>query len=156
MSRIASLQDEVKSLKKQGDQQTQKDSKEYALQLLAAAPAGEHGIKIIACKVDSMPPAQLRILGDLLRKSPEPSAGMLVSQFQERIFMVTFVSDCLIPESKIHAGDLMKKCAPVVGGGGDSRRAEFAQGQGHNASQITIMLEQVPAIIKAMSEAVAT
>lgn len=146
-SRINTMQEEIKNLKKKGSQKAQKDSKEYAEQIVAKATETQ-GVKVVISKVDSMPANELRALGDMIRKSSHKTLGVLVSVFKEKVFVVAFVSDKMLPEKKVHAGEIIKTIGPIIGGGGDPRREDFSLGQGPKVSEVDIMMDKVTSIIQ--------
>jgi alanyl-tRNA synthetase len=141
LARIAALQEEIKQLKKQETQQSQKDAVKYRDELLENAPQVQN-TKVVVSKVENMGMPELRSLADLLRKAAVPAVGLLASIVQEKVFVVAFVSEKLsLPN--LHAGEWLKAATAMVKGGGDSRRAEFAQGQGSDLSQVDSMLESI-------------
>lgn len=145
-SKIVALQEEIKQLKKKNVQQTQKDSKQSAEQLLEKARI-RNNIKVIVTQVDGMSSNELRTLADLLKKSNETVAGFLASVVEDKVIVVAFVSDKLVPMNKLHAGELIKIAGPIMGGGGDPRRADFSQGQGTKVQEIANLLSKINAVI---------
>jgi len=145
--KILALQEEIKELKKKSAQQSQKDTKQTADQILAKAPIIQ-GVKVITTQVESMPPTELRVLADMIKKSSEKAAGMLATVHEGKVFIVAFVSDLLAPLTKVHAGELIKLAGPIIGGGGDPRRPEFSQGQGTKCDAVESMLQQIQTIIQ--------
>lgn len=91
----------------------------------------------------------LRALADMVKKSSFKAAGILACVFQEKVFMVSFISDKLLEEkTTLHAGEMIKIAGTILGGGGDSRRSEFAQGQGSKTDQIDTMLLKISSYIE--------
>lgn len=146
VAKIIALQEEIKQLKKKGVQQAQKDSKQSADQLLEKARV-RHDVKIVVTQVESMSANELRALADLLKKSNELVAGFLASVVEDKVFVVAFASDKLAPLNKIHAGELIKIAGPIMGGGGDPRRADFSQGQGTKVQEVSNLLSKMNAIM---------
>ncbi len=148
VAKISSLQDEIKELKKKGTQQAQKDTKAYSQSLLEKAPVIQD-VKVVVAKTESMSVGDLRILADMIKKSSFLAAGILACTFQEKVFMVSFLSDKLLEkETPLHAGEMIKIAGSIVEGGGDSRRKEFGQGQGSKADKIDTMLSQISSVIE--------
>lgn len=145
-TRINALLEEVKQLKKQESQQSQVDARKYRDELLDKAPL-VNNCKLVVAKVESMNMADMRTLADLLRKANVPAAGLIASVFQDKVFVVSFVGEKL-SGGKLHAGEWLKAAAGMVKGGGDSRRADFAQGQGSDLTQLDAMIETMKANVE--------
>ncbi len=147
LAKIASLQDEIKQLKKKGTQQAQKDSKQYCDQLLEKAKVIQD-VKVVVTQVENMSANDLRTLADLLKKSGEKATGLLATVFEEKVFFVAFISDKLMPATKLHAGEMIKTAGQILGGGGDPRKIDFSQGQGTKVSEIPTMLQKINSLIQ--------
>lgn len=136
VNRIQQMKEEIKQLKKRGMQQ----APQYRDEILHKAPTVA-GVKIVVHKLRDVPPNELRDLADKLRKATETAVGLIASTFQGKVFLVSFISEKLQDASRLHAGKWMKTAATMIGGGGATKRREFAQGQGPNVAEIDKMLE---------------
>jgi alanyl-tRNA synthetase len=145
-TRIAALQEDIKQLKKQESQQGQVDARKLRDELLEKSPTLPNG-KLVVAKVESMGMSDLRNLADLLRKASVPAAGIVASVFQDKVFLVAFVGEKLTGGT-LHAGEWLKAAAGMIKGGGDSRRADFAQGQGSEVKELDAMLETMKGSIE--------
>lgn len=69
---------------------------------------------------------------------------MIVSEVDGKVALVVSVSSDLT--KRIQAGRLVKALAPLVGGGGGGR-PDFAEAGGRDASRISDLLSQTPAVV---------
>jgi alanyl-tRNA synthetase len=131
--RIAQLQKDLKEAKKGGAAREGADLQSSAKDLLATAAVAPFG-KVIVARVE-MSAEQLAELADLLRHNRTGVAGMIAASDGERVFLVAFASRDLAEQKRVHAGDLVKKIAPIVGGGGGGR-PDLAQAGGKDPSRL--------------------
>ena len=80
------------------------------------------GIQIITAQVDVSSVDELKLMGEDLRNRLESGIGLLVAIIQEKLSFVCVVTDDLIKEKKIKAGDIVKQVAQIAGGSGGGRR----------------------------------
>ena len=86
------------------------------------------GIKIITKKVDDATIDDLRKTVDVLMKSAEGMAIILGATHEGRVTLITALSPCLV-KCGLHAGNISKEVAKIVGGGGGGR-PDMAQAGG--------------------------
>jgi alanyl-tRNA synthetase len=72
--------------------------------------------------------------------------ALLASDLDGKPVLLAAVTDDLVKRG-LHAGNLVKQVAQVVGGGGGGRPT-LAQAGGKDASKLTEALDQVPVYIK--------
>jgi alanyl-tRNA synthetase len=140
--RIASLVEEVKTLKKQLAQR--KDQGKGGAKISADEMISEaievDGIRVIARAIDNANPDELRQLIDVIRrKLPERMAVLLASAIEGKVHLASAVTADLI-ERGYHAGKWLKEVAPKVGGGGGGR-PDMAQAGGKEPAKIPEALD---------------
>lgn len=141
-AKLTALLEEVKQLKKDENRKAQRDQGLYRDELLEKAPlAGD--VKIVVTQVESMNANELRTLADVFKKAAVANAGLLASVCDGKVFLVSFVADKLADNTKLHAGEWMQLAITFVGGGGNTKRKDFAQGQGPDVSQLDKMLPTI-------------
>ena len=95
------------------------------------------GITLIARRVDGVDKDGLRALVDRHRDQIKTGVVVLVSAMEGRVLVVAGVTADLA--KKIPAGTVVKKLAPIVGGGGGGR-PDFAEAGGKDPSKIEDLL----------------
>ncbi len=121
------------------------------LQLVAGAPAGPaeettevEGVRVLAREVPPAPANELRNLADALRSKLGSGVVVLGTREDANVSLVAAVTKDLT--GRVHAGELVKRIAAVVGGGGGGR-PDFAQAGGK-------IPDKLPEALAAVSEAV--
>ncbi len=142
--RIAQLQDQLKEARKGGERGRQADVNAVASDLLAKAKV-VGAAKVIVSQVDVAPEALAQI-ADALRNNRTGVAGLLASVDDGKVSLLAFASKDLAESKKVHAGNLVKEVAPVVGGGGGGR-PDLAQAGGKDASRIADALAKASEIL---------
>ena len=93
----------------------------------------------------------LRGLVRFAQGSPEVSGVVvLAAASDERVSIVVSVTKDLTP--RVHAGNIVKQIAPIVGGGGGGR-PDFAEAGGKDPSKIQAMLDESRNVIEQMAPA---
>jgi alanyl-tRNA synthetase len=87
------------------------------------------GVKVVAARVDDADADGLRALADRLRERLGSGVVVLGATQGDRVQLVAAVTKDLT--GRVHAGDLVKRVAEAVGGGGGGR-PDFAQAGGRN------------------------
>jgi alanyl-tRNA synthetase len=138
-NRVAALVKQVKELKKSGGRQAAQDAGALAHQLLEAAEVrGEARLVVTQLDIDGKSVSEV---ADVLRNNQGPVAGTLIAEAGKKVVLVCFASPELAGKS-VHAGELAKLAAGILGGGGGGR-PDFAQAGGKDASKIAEALEAV-------------
>jgi alanyl-tRNA synthetase len=144
--RIAQLQTQLKDARKGGEApKAGGDLKALARELLQAAVVLGTS-RVVAARVD-LPSDQLAPLADLLRHGGPGIAGMIASSEGGKIALVAFASRDLVERKAVHAGDVVKRVAPIVGGGGGGR-PDLAQAGGKDASRLDEALQEARGILE--------
>ncbi|MCH9029902.1 MAG: alanine--tRNA ligase, partial [Bacteroidetes bacterium] len=145
--RIEELFDVKKKLEKEMAELKMKD-KLGQLDHILALSSKVKNIKIYKGKVIADNIDELKSFGDVLREKMESGVGVLVAQIDDKVGIVTVVSDDLIKEKKLNAGKIVGMLAKLVGGGGGGR-AHLATAGGKD-------IEQIPAAIGKVEEVVSS
>jgi alanyl-tRNA synthetase len=103
-----------------------------------------NGIKVIAKRVSAEKPSALRDLADKFRDKIQSGIVVLGSTEGAKVFLIAIVTKDLT--NKYHAGEIIKKVASYVGGGGGGR-PDMAQAGGDKPEYLDMALEKVHDII---------
>jgi alanyl-tRNA synthetase len=110
-------------------------------------PVQFDGINIFKSKVDAENMDELKSFGDELRNKIKNGVGVLISQIENKVGIVCVVSDDLIKEKKLSAGEIVGEIAKILGGGGGGK-PHLATAGGKDVSKINEALAQAESIIK--------
>ena len=131
--KIHSLMDEIKALQSENESLKSKMAK-------AAASSAEDAvvevgdIKVLPMAVQGVDPNALRNLGDDYKVKLGKSVVIMASDLGGKVSLVVMASDDAV-SAGVHAGNVIKAIAPIVGGGGGGR-PNMAQAGGKDASKI--------------------
>jgi alanyl-tRNA synthetase len=106
------------------------------------------GVKLVARRVAGLDKSGLGQLADALRNTLQSGVVVVASEHEGRVSIVVSVTKDLTPA--VHAGNIVKKIAPLVGGGGGGR-PDFAEAGGKNPAGIDQMLDEARAVVAAMA-----
>ncbi len=104
-----------------------------------------HGIKLVTQKMKDVDMNQLRDLGDQIKNQIGDGLVVLVSEMNGKVNLMVTATDGAV-KSGIHAGNLIRELAPVIGGGGGGRPG-MAQAGGKNPAGIDTLLAKVKELI---------
>jgi alanyl-tRNA synthetase len=102
------------------------------------------GTNVLITKVDGVDAKQLREIADQLKEKMGSGFIFLASPGENSVTLVSSVSPDLT--KRVHAGNVIKEVAPIVGGGGGGR-PDFAQAGGKEPSKTDEALKRVWEII---------
>ena len=105
---------------------------------------------MVARRVQGLDKAALGQLADTLKNTLQSGVVVLASENEGRVSIVVSVTKDLVP--RVHAGNIVKKIAPLVGGGGGGR-PDFAEAGGKNPAGIDQMLAEARTVVSEMAEA---
>ncbi len=105
------------------------------------------GVKVLALRLDDCDAAHLRNTADSLKGKLKSGVIVLGGVSNGKVLLIASVTKDLT--KKVHAGNLVKEVAKLVGGGGGGR-PDMAQAGGQNASELPRALEAVPGIVEGM------
>jgi len=114
---------------------------------LASQAKEINGIKAVITQVDDYEIEVLREMADTIKVALENGVVFLASIHDSKPLFVATVSDNLIQNKGLKAGDLVKAAAIASGGGGGGR-AQMATGGGLDATKLPQILEAVIAALK--------
>ena len=140
LAEIKALQNENKSLKDKLAKNAAGDS------LAAAEDVG--GIKVLPVSMKDVDMNALRNLGDDFKNKLGSAVVILASEAEGKVNLIVTATDDAVSKGA-HAGNIIKKIAPMVGGGGGGR-PNMAQAGGKDASGIDAALAAGVAEAKAM------
>ena len=105
------------------------------------------GIPVLRIVLPNADMEALREMADKFRQKYSSGVALLASDLDGKPVLLAAVTDDLVKRG-LHAGNLVKQVAQVVGGGGGGRPT-LAQAGGKDAAKLTEALDQVPVYIKA-------
>jgi alanyl-tRNA synthetase len=147
-SRINELSDEKRKLEKQ-IAEFQLKEKLGGIDSIVSSGKEIKGIRIYKSRVDASGMDELKSMGDELREKMKSGVGVLISDIEGKVGIVAVVSDELIKEKKILAGNVVKEVAKTVGGSGGGK-PHLATAGGKDVSKIDEALNSVENIISAV------
>jgi alanyl-tRNA synthetase len=117
----------------------------------AEAPTNVGGVEAVLRRVEGLDKASLRDLSDSLRSKLKTGVIVLASQTPDaRVAIVVSITPDL--KGRVHAGQVVKEVAPIVGGGGGGR-PDFAEAGGKDPSKIDELLTQSRIVLERMLSA---
>jgi len=146
---VQKLQGEVKRLTRENDQLKVK----VAVGGLSGAAAPQDdaaeidGVKLVARRLRDVEKGALRGLSDSLRDRLGSGVVVLASEHEGKVALVVSVTRDLA--GRVHAGQIVKQIAPIVGGGGGGR-PDFAEAGGKDASRIDELLLKARDVVATM------
>jgi alanyl-tRNA synthetase len=102
------------------------------------------GVKVLAIKVDKVDPKGLRELSDTLKERVGSGIIVLGCENERKANLLVAVTKDLT--SRFHAGDIIRKLAPIIGGSGGGK-PDLAQAGGSLVEKIDEALEMVHELI---------
>ena len=104
------------------------------------------GIKVVAARTSAPGPEAMREMGDFLKSKLSSVVVMLGAVVEGSPILIAMVTPDLVDKG-LHAGNLARDTAKVVGGGGGGR-PDMAQAGGRDASKLDAALSGVPELIR--------
>jgi len=142
--RIAALQAELNHARKHAAQ-LQRELARQTFERLLGSLELLNGKQALIAQIDEVPADTLREMADWFRDSVKSGVMVLGSVSDGRPQILVAVTDDLTKQG-LHAGNLVKQVAAVVGGGGGGRPT-MAQAGGKDASRIGDALETARSLI---------
>ena len=139
--KINELHEEKKKLEKE-IAALQLKEKLGGIDSIVSSPVEVNGIKIFKGKVSASNMDELKSMGDELREKMKSGVGVMISEIEGKVGIVAVVSDDLIKEKKILAGNIVKQVAQIVGGSGGGR-PHLATAGGKDVAKIDEALESI-------------
>lgn len=145
VKKIASLQDDMKQLQRENDKLKAKIAKDAAGDVLSEAIEVE-GIHILAKQLTDIDMNGMRDLGDETKQKLGEAFLIFACEANGKANLIAMATEGAMAKGA-HAGNLIKKVASIVGGGGGGR-PNMAQAGGKNPSAIPEALERAIEVMK--------
>ncbi|MCH5253088.1 MAG: alanine--tRNA ligase [Lachnospiraceae bacterium] len=145
MSRVLSLQEELKSFQKENERLKAKIAKEAAGDVTSEAEE-INGIRILAKQLSDVDMNGMRELGDETKNKLGDAFLVFACEAGGKANLIAMATPGAM-EKGAHAGDLIKEIASVVGGGGGGR-PNMAQAGGKNPVAIPEALQKAKEVMK--------
>jgi len=115
----------------------------------AAQPLDGTGMRVIAAEIVARDAGEIQSLGEMLRDELKLGAVAVLGAklAEDKVSLVAMVSDDLVKEKKLKAGELIGKIAEVVGGRGGGR-PQLAQAGGKFPERLGEALQNVERIVR--------
>jgi alanyl-tRNA synthetase len=146
--RVAALQAEIKQLKKQL-QEARKVQSGGAVGDMIGEARDLDGVKLVVQRVDLSDRDALVQMGDALREKLRTGVAVLGGEIDGKVAFLAVVTDDLIKERGLKAGDVIKQVAAVAGGSGGGR-PHLAQAGGKDPAKIDAALEAAEGIVRGL------
>jgi alanyl-tRNA synthetase len=111
---------------------------------LLAEATEVNGVRLVAAQVEADSPKALREAADNLRDRLKSGVAVLGAAVEGKAMLLALVTQDLA--GKLHAGNLVKELAPLVGGGGGGR-PDMAQAGGQNPEGLGEALAKAPELV---------
>ena len=105
------------------------------------------GVRMVARKIAGLEKNALRGLSDSLRDRLTTGVVVLASENEGKVALVVSVTKDLA--GRVHAGNVVKQIAPIVGGGGGGR-PDFAEAGGKDPARIDELLAKSREVVREM------
>ncbi|MHC4453664.1 MAG: alanine--tRNA ligase [Planctomycetota bacterium] len=138
IQRAEELMQQIKDLKKDIQNAKTEDAQKYSSELITHAKEVS-GVKIVTEVIEGVEVGDLRKAVDSLKKSLNSVAIILGTIENGRVTLITSLSNDLVKKG-LHAGNIARDIAKIVGGGGGGR-ADMAQAGGQLPDKLNEALE---------------
>jgi alanyl-tRNA synthetase len=119
-SKVLSLLEDNKKLEKRLDKVRMKSSSQNVDEWISKAKQLD-GFKLVVTEVKPGSVDELKKIGDVLREKLQSGIGILGAKFGEKINFLCVITDDMIKNKNIKAGDVVKQVAAIAGGSGGGR-----------------------------------
>lgn len=137
--------------------QLEKDIQQLKVKLLSGGGQGGDstqfepkiiaGIKVVAAEIQSGDPKSLREMVDKLKDKHKSGVFALVSVMDQKAMLTIGVTQDVVDQHGLQAGELVKETAKLIGGQGGGR-SDLAQAGGNNPEGVAKLLQYIPEFIK--------
>ena len=143
---VRNLQAELQAAQKEAMRLRSELARQQTASLAASAVRlGEPPVAVVAAQVAGVDSQTLRDMSDWLRTQLGSAVVVLAAAVDGKPQMIAAVTDDLVKRG-VHAGDLVKAVAKVVGGGGGGKPT-LAQAGGRDLARLPAALAQVPDLV---------
>ena len=144
LDRIKDLEREIKKIRTEGTFSGGQD--------VISGSAEINGVRIAYGRVDAEDVSELKMLADNLRNKLKSGVGVIGAAINDKVSIVATVTDDIIKEHAVRAGDIVKRVSAHVGGSGGGK-PHMAMAGGREVDKLDEALEKVPDIIRELMEA---
>jgi len=146
--RVERLQSDLRAAHKEIAQLTRKLAR-ADFQSLLNDVRDVDGVPLLAAQVDVPDADTLREMADWFRDKMQGGVIVLGSVINDKPLLIAATTKDLVKARGVHAGNLVRAVAKLVGGGGGGR-PDMAQAGGRDASKLPVALGKVRELLKAM------
>ncbi|MFC1569215.1 alanine--tRNA ligase [bacterium] len=147
-AKIESLIEERKDLERKL-RQVQKMSAGSDVEVLLQKAETVNDVSVAAGQIDVSDVDALRDFGDQIRNKMKSGVAVLGAVIHDKVNLLCVVTDDVIKERGLKAGDVVKEAAKIVDGGGGGK-PHMALAGGKDISKLQEALEAVPGIVKSL------
>jgi len=105
------------------------------------------GIKVVSSRIDADSIDELRNIADRLRDNLDSGIGVLGAIIENKVNFICVVTDDLIKDKGLKAGNIVKEVAAVVGGTGGGKSHQALAG-GKDTVKLQEALDKVAAVVE--------
>jgi alanyl-tRNA synthetase len=145
LDRVEKLLSQNKSLEKELERMRRTEAGSEMQDLIKDASTIA-GFKVVASKVEAGDMKTFRELADSLRTALQSGVGVIGAILKDKVSLIAVVTDDLIRDKGLKAGELVKEVAKGVGGSGGGK-PHLAQAGGKHPEKLGEALSKVPEIV---------
>ena len=145
LSKVESLQNEIKALKSENEAIKSQAAKE-SLGDIDSDTTEVNGVRFYAKALKGVGGNDLRNVGDQIKDKLGDGVIFLASDNDGKVALLSMATDLAVKKGA-HAGNLIKAVASIVGGGGGGR-PQMAQAGGKDASKIPDAISKAAEVLK--------
>ena len=105
------------------------------------------GVPVLAAQVDAADADTLREMADWFRDKMQGGVVVLGSAATGRPLLIAATTQELVKDRGVHAGNLVRELAKMVGGGGGGR-PDMAQAGGRDADKLPAAIAKAPDLVR--------
>jgi alanyl-tRNA synthetase len=144
-SRLSQILEEKKSLERTV-KSIQKGAAVTEVESILQTAEDINGIQVVRSSVQVSTIDEFRSLGDHLRDRLKSGVGVLAAQMEDKVHFLCVVTDDLIHQKHLKAGDIVRSVAKIAGGSGGGK-PHMALAGGKDGGRLQEALDHVPEII---------
>ena len=145
-TQVQALQERLRELEKALAEARRKVAGDSVADLTAAA-IDIDGVHVVASRVHVEDIGALRTMADGIREGLGSGVGLLGGEVGDKVSFIAVVTDDLIKDRGIKAGDIVKEVAQIAGGSGGGK-PHLAQAGGKDPSKIDDAIAAAPDLIR--------
>ncbi len=146
VQKVTELKEQVTQLQRELQRLRQRMLSQQA-QEMAARAQDVAGVKVLAQQVEVKSVEEMRRLADDLRHKLGSGVVVLGAILNQKPMLIAAVTPDVV-EQGVHAGEIVKALAPIIGGGGGGR-SHMAQAGGRDAAKLSDALAAAADVVRA-------